>query len=97
MGYDESTIFLAKFRIGRIVSTPHALECLTPEDILMGIQRHQAGEWGDEAAEDRKANDLALLEGTRIFSAYRTTNGRKFWIITEADRSRTTILMPEDY
>src|SRR2546426_7500372 len=65
------TFPVAKFRLGRILSTPHALESLTQEDILVGIQRHQAGDWGNESAEDRQANDRALVEGTRIFSAYR--------------------------
>ncbi len=55
------TIPVAKFRLGRIVATPNALAQLTQEDILMGIQRHQAGDWGDMAAEDREANDAALV------------------------------------
>ena len=88
---------VAKFRIGRILSTPHALESLTQEGILLGIQRHQAGDWGDLSDEDRAANDRALVEGSRILSAYRAANGTKFWIITEADRSATTVLLPEDY
>jgi len=91
------TVPIAVFRLGRIVSTPHALESLTNEDILKGIQRHQAGDWGNESAEDREANDRAVVEGTRVFSAYRAANGTKFWIITEADRSATTVLLPEDY
>jgi len=87
----------AKFRLGRIVSTPGALERLTQEDVLHGIQRHQAGDWGDLDDEDRQANDQALISGTRILSVYRATNGTKFWIITEADRSSSCILLPEDY
>lgn len=88
---------VAKFRLGRIVSTPNALNSITNEDILRGIQRHQAGDWGDLDAEDAKANNLALLQGTRLFSVYHATNGTKFWIITEPDRSLTTILLPQDY
>ncbi len=88
---------LAKFRLGHIVSTPNALEHLTQDNILMGIQRHQAGDWGDVDAHDQAANDQALVEGTRILSVYQAANGTKFWIITEADRSATTILLPEDY
>jgi len=91
------TIPVAKFRLGRILSTPHALESLTHEDILRGIQRHQAGDWGDLRNENLAANDRALVQGTRIFSAYHAANGTKFWIITEADRSATTVLLPEDY
>ena len=88
---------IAKFRLGRIVATPNALNSITNEDILKGIQRHQAGDWGDVEAEDRKANDQALVHGTRLLSVYLAVNGTKFWIITEADRSASTILLPEDY
>ena len=88
---------IARFRIGHIVSTPNALAHLTQEDILLGIQRHQAGDWGDVCAEDRQANDQALVHGTRILSVYHAANGTKFWVIMEADRSMTTVLLPEDY
>ena len=88
---------IARFRIGHIVSTPNALAHLTQEDILLGIQRHQAGDWGDVCGEDRLTNDQALVHGTRLLSAYRAANGTKFWIITEADRSATTVLLPDDY
>ena len=87
----------AKFRLGRIVATPNALDHITNEDILAAIGRHQAGDWGDVDGHDRAANDLALQTGTRILSAYRSRNNTKFWILTEADRSITTILLPEDY
>jgi hypothetical protein len=73
------------------VATPNALRSLT------GIQRHQAGDWGNLTDDDRAANDSALVQGGRILSAYEAVNGTKFWLITEADRSVTTILLPEDY
>ena len=92
-----NTLPVAKFRLGRIVSTPNALSQLTHEDILMGIRRHQSGDWGDVNTDDKAANDRALAEQTRIFSVYRSALGVKFWLITEADRSATTVLMPEDY
>lgn len=88
---------LAKFRLGHIVATPNALSQLTNEDILMGIQRHQAGDWGDVDAHDRVANERALKEGTRLLSVFCSGAGIKFWLITEADRSATTVLLPEDY
>jgi hypothetical protein len=88
---------LARFRLGHIVATPNALSRLTDEDVLRGIQRHQSGDWGDVDTHDRQANDRALIEGTRLLSVYHAANGVKFWIITEADRSVTTVLMPEDY
>ena len=87
----------AKFRAGHIVATPTALEVLTHEDILCGMQRHLAGDWGDVDSHDHAANERALIEGTRLLSAYQSAQGVKFWIITEADRSATTILLPEDY
>jgi hypothetical protein len=88
---------IAKFRLGRIVSTPNALSQLTQEDILKAIGRHQAGDWGDVDSHDREANQRALIEGTRLWSVYHTVSGTKFWLITEADRSITTLLLPEDY
>jgi hypothetical protein len=63
---------------------------------MAGIRRHEAGDWGEVTPEDRHANDRALMEGTRILSAY-YSSGVRFWIITEADRSKTTVIMPEDY
>ncbi|MGO8698482.1 MAG: hypothetical protein ACLQVY_12265 [Limisphaerales bacterium] len=81
--------------LGRIVATSNALEVLSHEDIMDGIRRHQAGDWGEVGAEDRQANDRASVEGTRILSAYRSGE-TTFWIITEADRSVTTVLLPED-
>ena len=87
----------AKFRLGHIVATPNALARLTNEDILRGIQRHQAGDWGDVDEHDRQVNDRALVEGTRILSVYHAANGTKFWIITDAGHLVTTVLLPEDY
>lgn len=91
------TLPITKFRLGHIVSTPNALERLTQDDILMGIKRHQAGDWGDVGEEDRKENELSLQKGFRLLSVYHAASGVKFWIITEADRSVTTVLLPEDY
>ena len=91
------TIPVAVFRLGRIVATPNALQSITQDDILTGIRRHQAGDWGNLTDDDRAANDRALVEGMRLLSAYNAANGTRFWIITEADRSVTTVLLPEDY
>jgi hypothetical protein len=92
-----SKLPMASFRLGRILSTPNALNHLSQDDVLLGLQRHQAGDWGDVDDEDRRANDRALINGTRLFSVYHTASGIKFWIITEANRSSTTLLLPEDY
>ena len=91
------TIPVAVFRLGHIVSTPNALQSITQDDILTGIQRHQAGDWGNLTNDDRTANDRALAQGGQILSTYQATNGTKFWLITESDRSVTTVLLPEDY
>jgi len=88
---------VARFKMGRIVSTPNALERLSGEDILLGLKRHQAGDWGDVEEHDRQANDRALEDGSRLLSIYHSSTGVKFWIITESDRLRSTILLPEDY
>jgi hypothetical protein len=88
---------VARFRLGRLVSTPNALNQLTHDDILAAISRHQGGDWGCVDEHDRQANERALVEGTRLLSVYCSSNGVRFWLITEADRSLTTILMPEDY
>jgi len=90
-------LLIAKFRLGKIVSTPNALDRLTQDDILLAIGRHQAGDWGDVDEHDRAANERALVEGTRLWSVYHAGSGVKFWLITEADRSATSVLMPEDY
>lgn len=94
---DTNTFPMAKFRLGHIVSTPNALARLSDEDILTGIQRHQAGDWGDMDDHDRLANERALAEGTRLLSVYHAANGTKFWLITEHHRRTTTVLLPEDY
>ena len=94
---NPDAIPVALFRLGRIVATAHALEVIPKEDILKAIARHQAGDWGDLPAEDLIANNKSVIEGSRLLSAYHSTQGVKFWVITEADRSITTVLLPEDY
>ena len=88
----------APLPLGRVVATPGALKLLSeieehPFDLLA---RHAAGDWGDLCAFDRRQNQIALREGYRVLSSYPV--GREcVWVITEADRSVTTILLPEDY
>ncbi len=88
---------MAKFPLGRIVATPNALNSVPNDEILCAVLRHHCGDWGEVCPEDHAANELALVEGSRLLSVYHTPSGVKFWIITEADRSATTVLMPEDY
>jgi hypothetical protein len=93
-----------KFPLGQIVTTPGALEALEKagQTAIEFLQRHARGDWGDVCEEDRQANDHALIDGSRIVSAYRTSLGQKLWIITEAaddagNRAVTTILLPSEY
>lgn len=89
----------ARFALGQFVATPGALEALqhagqSPLDFLV---RHSQGDWGEVCKEDWQANDRALQEGERVLSAYRLTSGVRIWIITEWDRSVTTVLLPSEY
>ena len=85
------------FSLGQIVITPAARDQLNPEDVTLGLARHARGDWGDCGEADAQENDLSLKEGFRLLSVYHDRNQAKFWIITEADRSVTTILLPSDY
>lgn len=80
-----------------VVVTRAALQALAREDMERALDRHFKGDWGDLVEEDKAANEVALLDGSRLLSTYHDRNGVKFWIITEADRSLTTVLLPEDY
>jgi len=87
------------FELGQIVATPGALAFLeeigrTPSEFS---SRHHSGDWGDLCKDDQDANDEALKNGSRIFSSYNLTDSDKIWVITEADRSSTCVLRPEEY
>lgn len=84
------------FPLGQIVVTTNAVTRLSRREIHAGLRRHAGGDWGDLDDEDRQQNELALKHGCRLLSAY-GQGDRKFWVITEADRSATTILLPSDY
>jgi hypothetical protein len=90
------------FPIGQTVVTPGALDRLADSDLLPDVacaqllERHCGGDWGTLPLEDHASNDQALRAGGRLFSAY-NVYGSRFWVITEADRSATTILLPEEY
>lgn len=88
-----------RFPPGQIVATPAALDALPSAEIQTALHRHLSGDWGDCSPADRDANDRALECGDRLFSVYLTHDEARntFWIITEADRSATTILLPTDY
>ncbi len=82
------------FSVGRLVATPMVLASVSHEELLYAVARHASGDWGTVDDDDRRANDLALQHGDRLLSAYVTSRGTKFLIITEADHSTTTVLLP---
>ena len=87
------------FSPGQIVATPGALAALEEagEEPVFYLARHLAGDWGEVCEEDAKENNFSLENGFRILSAYILSTGVKIWIITECDRSATTLLTPEEY
>ena len=93
---------MSKFEAGRIVMTCGINEAISEDASFAAfaqksMQRHLSGDWGDMEDEDKQINDEAMENGERIFSAYKPMQGKKIWIITEADRSATTILFPNEY
>lgn len=85
------------FDLGPTVITPNAQATLDGDDVQTALTRHMHGDWGDCCPEDAKENDFALPRRLRLLSVYHDRHGTKFWVITEADRSVTTVLMPDDY
>ncbi len=90
---------MPKFELGQVVATPGALSALrssgqTPTEFL---RKHVSGDWGDLDGHDEKQNQIALREGGRLVSAYTTRKGEDVWVITEADRSSTCLLLPSEY
>ena len=94
----KNKLYIPLFLLGRTVATPAARERLnelnySPLDLL---RRHMSGDWAEMDSDDQQANQDAITYGNRVFSAY-TIDKTKFWVITEADRSMTTILLPSEY
>lgn len=88
-----------RFALGQVVATPGALAALEEAGVVPAVllARHQSGDWGDVGPEDSAENEFSLGRHLRVFSVYRLTDTITVWIITEADRSATTILLPDDY
>ena len=76
---------------------PGVLERVPNGEMLRALGRHASGDWGNVCSEDAEANEAAVAERARLLSSYTTGEGMRFWIITEADRSLTTVLLPEEY
>ena len=86
-----------KFCLGNIYATPGVLAAIPHDEVIRALARHQSGDWGEVNAEDQQENEYALGRRLRLLSAYHSRTGVKFWIITEADRSATTVLLPSEY
>lgn len=103
MTLESSNMFLPKLNtqsvvpLGQLVATPNVMALIDHCDILRAIYRHRKGDWGEVCPEDSTANDQALKTGGRLLSRFTSSKGVVFWIITEADRSVTTVLLPEEY
>ena len=85
------------FSPGRLVATPGVLDAVPREELMNAFYRHLYCDWGDISEQDKQMNNDALKHGERLLSAYRSSDNVKFWIITEADRSYTTMLLPSEY
>ena len=88
-----------RFPLGRVTATPGALRALEQAEQLPAefLDRHVNGDWGDIPEADKQENELSVEQGFRILSAYTTSAGDKIWILTEADRSATILMLPEEY
>ena len=90
---------MIRFPLGRVVATPGALSALEKAEQLPAefLDRHVNGDWGDVPEEDKQENEVSVARGFRILSAYTTSAGDRIWILTEADRSATIVMLPEEY
>ena len=88
-----------RFELGNVVATPGALDLFDRAGIdgYRLLARHQCGDWGDVPPDDADANEEALMNGCRVLSSYTILNDERIWVITEADRSVTTLLLPDEY
>ena len=99
MSYQQLIACSPLFTLGAVVATPGALAALDQyaTDASTLLARHESGDWGDVPPEDRRENDLSVANGFRILSSYSIGADTRIWIITEADRSVTTLLLPDEY
>lgn len=93
----ERTIHRRPFALGRTLITPGAQASLSPDDIQGALTRHAGCDWGECGTEDWAENDFSVDNSLRLLSVYHDRNGLNFWIITEAERQATTLLLPKEY
>jgi hypothetical protein len=87
---------LCQFSLGHVVATPNAIQTLTESDIKQALRRHQACDWGDVSSDDAETNDRAVVNRSRLLSAYHSASGLCFWVITTARRAQTMICLPSE-
>ena len=97
MFFPHEIILNSKFPLGKMVTTIGVHKEINFFSIIDAFRRYTQGDWGEVDKEDKKQNDWALENGERLLGSYKDMNGKKFWIITERDRSVTTVLKPEEY
>ncbi len=83
--------------LGMLFITPGVVEKVKPREVFQALARHEKGDWGIVCEDDRIANDEAMIHDSRVLSVYMDSQDTKFWIITEWDRSMTTVLLPSEY
>jgi hypothetical protein len=93
---------MTRFELGRVVATPSALEVLSQQGVspLDLLRRHQSGDWGEVCKADARENERSVKHGWRVLSVYEVNPcgvSRRVWVITEADRASTTLLLPSEY
>ena len=98
---DESLTLIrspaAKFQLGEIMATRAAMDAVPSDEILCALLRHQSGDWGEIPERFRAANNQGIAESARLLSAYKTDSVPQFFVLTESDRSKTTVLLPDDF
>jgi len=86
-----------KLSLGEVILTPGAAAKLPPEDVTAALRRHARGDWGDISLEEKQLNDVRAEKAGPVASIFTSSNGTKFFVLTEPDRSVTTVLLPEEY
>jgi len=93
----DSIAGVPKFSLGQIFVTPDSKRVVPASELAAALNRHEHGDWGNVGPKGIAINERALVSGARLFSVYQSSDGVTFWIITEPDRSATTVLLPENY
>ena len=93
----KTSFAFQRFDVGRLCITRGANREIDRSEVDLALSRHKCGDWGLVSDEDRLENEFSLVHQFRLLSVYEDSKGKRFWILTEADRSATTVLLPEEY